>query len=239
MRKYIVGVVALITLIGLATSFDDNWDFDTNWNSIEVDTHFEWNSDYEDEEKSKHDMDLNFDNDWKMDWDSTWKNDWQSDQDKEKKYDKEPKDKKEPKDDKKQPKEEPDETVYWQVDFAEGELPIPPYYHPRDLMAALGNSEDGSTSNPDTFRQNNQGELAEVEIVDNQFHFDDEDNPSEATVKFELEEDAEARELHLASFVLPGPFDYDEVDEQELFEVQTQTFEGGESGELTVELPTN
>ena len=45
------------------------------------------------------------------------------------------------------------------------------------------------------------------------------------------------RTLHLASFVLPGPFTEDEIPQQELYDVANGTYEGGESGELTVAIP--
>ena len=67
--------------------------------------------------------------------------------------------------------------------------------------------------------------------------FDDEGNPTEVTVKFEVEEGAEARDLHLAAFTLPGPFDEDEIDEQELYEATSGTYEGGDTGELTISIP--
>lgn len=126
-------------------------------------------------------------------------------------------------------------VVYWQVDFSEGEEPpMPPSYWPNDLMAGLGNSDDGVTESPSFRRQSSDGQLGDVNIVDNEFKFDDEGNPTEATVKFEVEEGAEARDLHLAAFTLPGPFDEDEIDEQELFEATNGTYAGGETGELTV-----
>ena len=129
------------------------------------------------------------------------------------------------------------DVLYWQVDFGEGEVPDPPRYYPDDLMAALGNSVDGVTDNPSFERYQTEGQLADVTIVDREFKFDDENNPTEATVRFEIDEDGETRDLHIASFVLPGEYDGDEVDEQELFEKTVEEFDGGESGELTVELP--
>lgn len=131
-----------------------------------------------------------------------------------------------------------EDLVYWQIDFAEGtEPPTEPRYWPKDLMAALGNTENGVTRNPAPRRQNRTGQLGDVSIDGNQFQFDDPENPAEASVEFELDRDAEARDLHLAVFTLPGPFDEDEIDEQELFETTSDTFEGDDSGELTVSIP--
>jgi hypothetical protein len=131
-----------------------------------------------------------------------------------------------------------EEVVFWQIDFAEGaEPPTEPRYWPKDLMAALGNTEDGVTRNPAPRRQNKTGQLGDLSIDDNEFKFDDQDSPTEATVEFELDRNADARDLHLAAFVLPGPFDEDEIDEQELFETTSETFEGGDSGVLTVSIP--
>ena len=131
-----------------------------------------------------------------------------------------------------------EETIYWQVDFGEGDSPpMPPSYHPNDLMAALGNSDDGVTQNPSLRRQESDGQLGDVTIVDEKFKFDDEGNPTKVTVEFEIDEDGEARDLHLAVFVLPGPFDVDEIDQQELYEVTNATYEGGDTGELTVSIP--
>ncbi|WP_435066347.1 hypothetical protein [Halobaculum sp. EA56] len=133
--------------------------------------------------------------------------------------------------------EEPD-VVYWQVDFGAGERPPdPPSYWPNDLMAALGNSREGVTNNPSVLRQENESQLGAVVIVDKSFQFDDENDPTSVTVEFRLPEGADTRTLHLASFVLPGPFDEDEIDEQELFDVESITIEGGETASLTVSIP--
>jgi len=130
------------------------------------------------------------------------------------------------------------EPVYWQVDFAAGaEPPSPPSYWPDDLMAALGNSDDGVTQGPSLRRQQTDGQLGDVTITDNEFKFDDEGNPTEVTVEFEVDEDGEARNLHLAAFTLPGPFDEDEIDQQELFDSTSGTYEGGDTGTLTVSIP--
>lgn len=124
------------------------------------------------------------------------------------------------------------------MDFGEGkEPPIPPNYWPEDLVAALGNSEDDSTENPSFGRQQTDGQLGDVTIEDQQFSFDDDDDPTEVTVNFEVDDDGEERDLHLAVFTLPGPYDPDEVDEQELYENESNSFEGGEGGSLTVGLP--
>lgn len=130
------------------------------------------------------------------------------------------------------------ETVYWQVDFGEGaDPPAPPSYWPNDLMAVLGNSDDGVTQNPSVRRQLDDSQLGAVNIIDNEFKFDDEGNSTEVTVKFELEDGADARDLHLATYRLPGPFDEDEIGQQEQFDVANGSFEGGDTGELTVSLP--
>lgn len=130
------------------------------------------------------------------------------------------------------------EPVYWQVDFGEGEEPpIPPQYWPDDGFWGLGNSEDGVTQNPSGFRMKTDGQLGDVNVIDNEFKFDDEDNPTEVTIEFEVADDGDARDLHLAAFTLPGPFDLDEIDQQELFEATSETFEGGDTGELTISIP--
>jgi hypothetical protein len=104
-------------------------------------------------------------------------------------------------------------------------------------MAALGNSEDGVTDDPSVRRQENDGQLKNVTIVNRSFNFDSEDNPTSVTVKFEIDEGAPARDLHVASFVLPGPFNESEIGQQELYDVSSGTFEGGETGQLTVSIP--
>jgi hypothetical protein len=104
-------------------------------------------------------------------------------------------------------------------------------------MAALGNSEDGVTENPSLLRQRHDDELGAVKIIDREFKFDDEGNPTEVTVRFMVEEGADTRTLHLASFILPGPFEMDEIDQQVRFDVSIGTFDGGETGELTVQIP--
>lgn len=130
------------------------------------------------------------------------------------------------------------ETTYWQIDFGEGGTPPdPPTYWPDDLMAALGNTADGVTENPSFRRQQTAGQLADVEIVHNEFEFDDANEPSAVTVEFTVAEGGAQRSLHLASFVLPGEFRTDEIDQQERFEYASASFDGGETGKLTVEIP--
>ena len=132
-----------------------------------------------------------------------------------------------------------DEPVldYWQLDFGEGvNPPIPPRYYPDDGMFALGSEEDGVLQNPSHNRQQITGQLEDVVVVDNQFQFDDEDNPESVTVEFRIDDEGETRDLHLALFELPGPFDEDEIDQQVLVDVVSDEFEGGETGELTLDL---
>jgi hypothetical protein len=130
------------------------------------------------------------------------------------------------------------EILYWQVDFGEGPVKNPPSYWPDDVMAALGNSEDGVTENPSLLRARFDGQLADVDIVDNKFQFDDEGNPTEATVEFQLPEgEDEGRTLHISSWILPGEFDQDEIDQQQLEDSKAEYFESGESGSLTVDIP--
>lgn len=130
------------------------------------------------------------------------------------------------------------ETVYWQVDFGAGDAPPdPPSYWPDDLMAALGNSDDGVTENPSVLRQETAGQLQDVTIVDRSFLFDDENNPTSATVVFELDDGAETRDLHVASYVIPGPFDSDEIDQQTIHDIDVGTYSGGDTGQLTVSIP--
>lgn len=104
-------------------------------------------------------------------------------------------------------------------------------------MAALGNSDDGITDNPSLLRQDTDGQLQDVTIVDRSFMFDDENNPTSATVVFELDEGAETRDLHVASYVIPGPFDSDEIDQQTIHDVDVGTYSGGDTGQLTVSIP--
>lgn len=131
-----------------------------------------------------------------------------------------------------------EEKVYWQLDFGEGaEPPLPPRYWPDDGFFALGNSENGVTENPSHARTRTAGQLGDVEIADWAFSFDDPDDPSEATITFEVEPDGEARDLHLAVFVLPGPFDEGEVDEQELHAYTSGEYAGGDSDSLSVSIP--
>ena len=134
--------------------------------------------------------------------------------------------------------ERDEEPVHWQVDFGEGATPpMPPSYWPNDLMAALGNTTDGVSQNPSLLRKRNDSQLGGVTIVDNEFEFDDRGNPTEVTVEFELEDGAAERDLHLAVYTLPGPFDQDEIDQQELFDSTSGTYDGGDTGTLTVSIP--
>jgi len=133
-----------------------------------------------------------------------------------------------------------DETVYWQVDFGPGEEPPdPPDYGENDLnvMAALGNSDDGVTENPSDRHQNTEGQLGDVTIEGQSLTFDDEVNPTTVTVRFEVDEGGTVRDLHLAVFILTGPYDESEIDQQELYAMTNGTFEGGEEGEFTLEIP--
>jgi hypothetical protein len=217
-------------ITGLGMAWDMKWDSDS-----ESDWDLDWNDDWKDFE-SDWEIDKEFEEDFKFDsieFDEKKEKETEKDSDTEKNNETEEKDSKESKKDGKDKKDE--EVVYWQVDFGEGEVPIPPTYAPDDLMAALGNSSAVS-ENPSLLRQRTNGQLGDVEIEDNSFEIDEE-NPTEATVRFTVEEDAENRTLHLASFELPGPYDHDEVDQQVLYDSEVRTFEGGETGEMTVELP--
>lgn len=130
------------------------------------------------------------------------------------------------------------EKVYWQVDFGEGkQAPVPPHYWPNDGLFALGTSE-GTIENPSFSRTQSDGQLGDVSIEDHAFQFDDDDNPTEVSVTFTVDEDGDPRYLHLAVFTLPGPYDPDEVDEQELYEEVSMAYDGGESDTLTLSLPT-
>lgn len=132
---------------------------------------------------------------------------------------------------------EESDTLYWQVDFGEGAVKDPPAYWPDDVMAALGDSEDGVTENPSLRRQRTEGQLADVDIDDDEFTFDDAADPSEVTVEFTVEEGGDARDLHLSSWILPGKFDEDEIEEQERYDSTDGTFDGGERGTLTIDIP--
>ncbi|MBV0901534.1 hypothetical protein [Haloarcula salina] len=139
-----------------------------------------------------------------------------------------------------EPTETPEEPVYWQIDFGPGEAPPePPYYaeNDRDLMSALGNSEDGVEQNPSVLHQNRAGQLKNVTITGQSFTFDDPDDPTQVTVEFTVPEDGPNRTLHLASFTMPGPFNYSEVPQQELHATTSGTFSAGETGTLTISVP--
>lgn len=129
------------------------------------------------------------------------------------------------------------DTRYWQVDFGAGEVKDPPAYWPDDVMAALGNSDAGVTENPSLRRQRTEGQLADVDIVDNEFTFDETGNPTEVTVEFSVADGGETRQLHLSSWILPGEFEEAEIDQQERYDSTVATFDGGESGTLTIDVP--
>ncbi|WP_436935618.1 hypothetical protein [Halovenus marina] len=132
------------------------------------------------------------------------------------------------------------ELVYWQVDFGPGSAPPdPPLYggNDLDLMAALGNSIDGITENPSAGPREGNGQLDDVHIVDERFSFDDEDEPTAVTVEFEIESGGEPRDLHLATFAMPGPFAMAELELQERRSLVSRTFEGGDHGQLTAPIP--
>ena len=136
-------------------------------------------------------------------------------------------------------KEVEPEKVYWQVDFGEGKhAPVPPHYWPDDGLFALGTNE-GILDNPSFSRTQTDGQLGDVSIEDHAFAFDDEDEPTDVSVSFTVDDDGESRYLHLAVFVLPGPYDPDEIDEQELYEEVSKTYAGGDSDTLTLSLPTS
>lgn len=126
---------------------------------------------------------------------------------------------------------------YWQVDVAEGEVREPPAYWPDDVMAALGNSIDGVTDNPSLRRQGTDGQLGDVDIDGAAFTFDDETEPATVTVDVEIAPEGDERDLHLAAWILPGPFDPDEVEAQTLHDSTVESFDGGEAGTLTVDVP--
>ena len=126
----------------------------------------------------------------------------------------------------------------WQVDFGEGdEPPIPPLYYPNDGLWALGSMWNGVIENPSGRRQDAEGQLGDVTIADDQFTFDDPENPSTVTVEFAINEEGEPRNLHLALFSMPGPFDMDEIDDQAYVNSVSGQFEGGEDGELILQMP--
>ena len=132
----------------------------------------------------------------------------------------------------------PPKEVYWQVDFGEGSNPpLPPRYYPNDGMFALGSGEDGVLDNPSHIRTQQDGQLGDVTIDDRSFSFDDDDNPTEVSVSFTVDEGAITRDLHLAVFTLPGPFTEDEIDDQELYDTVSDTYDGGDSDTLTLTLP--
>jgi len=225
MKKILTAITVLIVISGLTAAFGTQKGLDMDWDMDDSDWDSDWDLEFEE---------IEFDDEKELDL-----KDKHSDKDKKDK-DKKDKDKKDKdkKDKDKKDKDKKPEKVYWQVDFSQGEVPMPPSYYPRDLMAGLGNTEDGPTQNPSVLRQENQGELGDVTIEQKKFQFDNQDNPTQATVSFTVDEDAETRDLHLASFKLPGEFDIDELDQQELFDSKVKSFEGGESGNLTVSIPT-
>lgn len=126
----------------------------------------------------------------------------------------------------------------WQIDFGEGtEPPIPPLYYPNDGLWALGNMWDGVIENPSGWRQDANGQLGDLTVSDDQFTFDDPEDPSEVTIEFAVDEGSEARDLHLAIFSMPGPFELDEIEDQVYIDSVSEEFAGGEDGELTLQLP--
>lgn len=128
--------------------------------------------------------------------------------------------------------------TYWQVDFGAGATPpIPPRYHPNDVMAALGSADEGMLENPSTHRQRSADQLGEVSIDDRAFAVDDPSDPTSIRVTFELAADATARTLHLALFELPGPFNEDDIEDQRLVSATHDRFVGGESGMLSIDIP--
>ena len=131
-----------------------------------------------------------------------------------------------------------DDTTHWSVNFGAGEVPDPPRYYPDDLMAALGDSSSGVISNPDTNRQQSGGQLRDVVITDNALAFDDDEAPSEVSVTFTLDDEAPERDLHLAVYRMPGPFDPDRVEDHEYYDSVTQSASGGDTGSLSLSLPT-
>lgn len=146
--------------------------------------------------------------------------------------------------------------VYWQVDFGLGlSPPEVPDYDPEDfLMAAVGSSDRVSFNPSCTFPKEDK-----IDLLDREFDFDDEDNPTHVSVRFEVVSDEEL-DLHLAVFIRPPrdlteefevgeveeaakdgkcPIDADDVDveEQVEFEVGSGTFGSGEHT-LEIDLPT-
>lgn len=146
------------------------------------------------------------------------------------------------------------DVAYWQLDFGEGSDTPGPDYGTSDqdlVMAALGGS-DGATWNP-SFTQNrvyvDVNDTIDVDEWD--FDFDDENQPTTATVHFTIPENvSDGPDLHLAAFERPmQEFDEDpegeppsssEIDlqAQELSEISSGSFSPGESATLTVTLPT-
>lgn len=128
------------------------------------------------------------------------------------------------------------DPVFWRVCFAAGtEPPLPPRYD-GDVVEAIG-CVDGVESNPDIRRQRTDGELGDVTVRFGEFVFDDEDDPSTATVTFEIAEGAPSRELHLAVFGFAGAFEDADPEDQRLFDTVSGRFDGGETGEFSVSVP--
>ncbi|MDR5672848.1 hypothetical protein RH858_06750 [Halalkaliarchaeum sp. AArc-GB] len=147
--------------------------------------------------------------------------------------------------------------VYWQVDFGLGSSPPEgvPDYDPADfLMAAVGNSDRVSYNPSCTFPKEDK-----IDLLDREFDFDDEDNPTHVSVRFEVVSEEEL-DLHLAVFIRPPrdlieefgdeeveaaakdgecPIDAEDVDveEQVEFGVASGTFGSGEHT-LEIDLPT-
>lgn len=147
--------------------------------------------------------------------------------------------------------------VYWQVDFGrELSPPEPPEYTAQQfIMAAIGTSAGVSFNPSCVFAKD------DIELVEREFEFDDESNPSNVEVTFTVDvAPAEERDLHLSVFTRPPedltddfdqetvetaaksggcPIDADDVDadEQEKFGVVNGTFSSGEHT-LEVDLPT-
>lgn len=246
LKKILTALMGLLVLSAMSLAFHDDSDFSNDWEPIEMDMNFNWDNSFS----------TGFDDNW-------FGKDYDKGFDKEPEIEKPEIDKpvfekpgKEPKEDKKD--KEPEEKIgYWQIDFGSGlESPGADYSGDTDLIMSDVGSSMGSLFNP-SCNFNNLRDY--VDVTNEQFIYDDEDNPTETTVEFEITSDEE-QELHLASYTRPDrdlaeEFDIEglqgvncplsteeghqlDLDAQVLFDESSGVFEPGEQSELTVSLPT-
>jgi hypothetical protein len=124
--------------------------------------------------------------------------------------------------------------LYYQVDFVEEDLPIePPRYGGEGLISAMvGNSEDGKVDE----RKFSKADL----LADGDWRISVSSDGTTASVDFEVVEQPD-EPLLLASYEMPGPTALSgsrpEIDLQQLVDYEVDSFDEGDTGSLTVDLP--